>query len=114
MLTFRDSPLRGQSLNLDAEWEEIENMLNAGIVPSTDRIKEHLQSCCQEKDFNQEIDNVLSCVADILRLEEERVASTDSALKEVLVLLESDKPVDQMHLALAQITIEPKEPKAIE
>ncbi len=80
----------------------------------SERIKEYLQSCCQKQDLNQEIDKVLSCIADILRQEEERVTSTDSGLKEVLVLLESDKPADQMQLALAQITIEPKEPKMIE
>ncbi|MFH1398440.1 MAG: methyltransferase domain-containing protein [Candidatus Omnitrophota bacterium] len=99
---------------LQDEWQKIENMLAVGLTPSSERIKEYLQSCCQKQDYNQEIDKVLSCIADILRLEEEQVASTDSALKEVLVLLESDKPVEQMQLTLAQITVEPKEPKTIE
>jgi|GEM_PF-1937808 len=99
---------------LNSEWTQIENMLAAGITPSSERIKEYLQSCCQKQDFNQDIDKVLSCIADMLRLEEERVVSTDLSLKEMLALLESGKPVNAMQLVLAQITVEAREPKLIE
>ncbi|MCG2713897.1 MAG: hypothetical protein L6308_03515 [Candidatus Omnitrophica bacterium] len=99
---------------LNSEWLRIENMLASGITPSSERIKEYLQSCSQKQDFNQDIDKVLSCIADIFRFEEERVADTDASLKAMLMLLESDKPVAQMQLALAQITVEAKEPKIIE
>lgn len=99
---------------LNSEWHQIENMLAAGITPSSERIKEYLQSCCQKQDFNQDIDKVLSCIAAMLRLEEERVVSTDLSLKEMLTLLESGKPVNDMQLVLAQITVEAEEPKLIE
>jgi SAM-dependent MidA family methyltransferase len=99
---------------LNSEWIQIENMLAAGITPSSERIKEYLQSCSQKQDFNQDIDKVLSCIADMLRLEEERVVSTDLSLKEMLALLESGKPVNDMQLVLAQITVEAEEPKLIE
>ena len=56
----------------------------------------------------------MSCIADILRFEEERMASTDSSLKQMLALLESDKPADEMQFALIKITVEAKEPKALE
>jgi len=112
-ISFRDSPLRGQSLNLDNEWREIQNMLNAGIIPSSERIKEYLQSCCQREDISQEIDKVLACLVDILRLEEERVSLTEPELKEILVLLESDKPANEMQVALAKITVAPKEPRLV-
>ncbi|MBU0504320.1 MAG: GNAT family N-acetyltransferase [Candidatus Omnitrophota bacterium] len=115
--TFADRNLWGQPLSeaeRKEEWEKIENMLAAGLTPSSERLKEYLQSSRQQRDFNQEIDKVISCIADILRLEEERIASTDSGLKEVLVLLESDKSAEQVQLALSQITIEPKEPKVVE
>ena len=39
-------PLTGSvhaSMDLDAEWQQIQNMLNARIIPSTERIKEYLQ-----------------------------------------------------------------------
>jgi len=114
---LRDSPLRGQSLsniNLDESWSQIQNMLKAEIIPSSERIKEYLQACCEKKDMDQEIDKVLACIADIFRLQEERVAGTDLSLKEMLTLLESDKPANEMQLVLAKITVQAKEPKALE
>ena len=83
---------RGQSLpniNLDTEWQQIQKMLNAGITPSTERIKEYVQACSQSANINEEIDKVLSCIADILRLEEESCLPTEAGLKELLVSLES-------------------------
>ena len=99
---------------LNSAWLQIEKMLAAGITPSSERIKEYLQSCGQKQEFNQDIDKVLSCIADIFRLEEEQVAGTDLFLKEMLALLESDKPAGEIRIALAQITVEAKEPKLIE
>jgi hypothetical protein len=95
---------------LNKEWMQIENMLNAGITPSSDRLKGYLQSCYQKQDFNQDIDKVLSCIADIFRFEEEKVAGTDLSLRQMLTLLESDKSVGEMQVALARITVEAKEP----
>jgi anti-sigma regulatory factor (Ser/Thr protein kinase)/GGDEF domain-containing protein len=99
---------------LNNEWRQIENMLNAGITPSSDRLKGYLQSCYQKEDFNQDIDKVLSCIAGIFRFEEERADGTDPSLKEILAILESNKPASDMQVALAQITVEAKEPKLIE
>ncbi|MFH1457641.1 MAG: hypothetical protein ABIG31_00515 [Candidatus Omnitrophota bacterium] len=90
---------------LNNEWQQIENMLNAGIIPSCERIREYLAVSCQSQDCSQRIDSVLACLADILRLEEERAALTEPALKEILVLLESDKPADEMQLALSRINV---------
>ncbi len=98
---------------LNKEWEQIENMLNAGIAPSTDRIKDYLAACCASSAINQEADKVLSCLADIMRMEEDRVESTEPALKQILSLLESDKPANEMQLALTKITVLGKEPKAL-
>ena len=95
---------------LDAERREIERMLSAGIVPSTQRLKEYLQACCGNGAVEKEIDKLLSCIADILRLEEERCADTEGALREILALLEQDKPVQELQLALAGIKVEAKEP----
>ncbi|MDD2927251.1 MAG: metallophosphoesterase [Candidatus Omnitrophica bacterium] len=98
-------------IQLEEEWSQIENLLAAGIRPSSQRIKEYLLSCCLKKDYNRDIDKVLSCIADMLRLEEERLVATDTALKEMLIVLESDKPADAMQSALTQITVKVKEPK---
>jgi putative nucleotidyltransferase with HDIG domain len=106
--------LAGTDPKLDEEWREIQNMLNAGIIPSCERIKEYLQASCQSQDCSQRIDNMLACLADILRLEEERVCASELVLKEILVLLESDKPANEMQIALSRITVAPKEPKLID
>jgi hypothetical protein len=102
------------NINLNEEWSQIQNMLNAGVVPSSQRIKEYVQACCQGQGSGQEIDKVLTCIADIFRLEEERVSQTDPTLKEFLVLLESDKSVNELESAISKITVAPSEPKSLE
>jgi hypothetical protein len=99
------------NFNLEEEWQRIMNMVKGGIIPSCQRIKEYLQASCLGPDCQERINKVLSCIADILRLEEERVSSTEPALREVLVLLESDKPADELRVALSRIEVKPKEPK---
>ena len=85
-------------------------MIQAGIIPSSQRLREYLQACWQKQDFNQEVDKVLSCLADILRLEEEKILPTEPSLKELLILLESDNTAKDLQLALSRITISAKEP----
>jgi SAM-dependent methyltransferase len=101
------------SINLDESWGQIQNMLKAEIIPSSERIKEYLQACCGKKDMDQEMDKVLACIADILRLQEERAISTDLSLKEMLGLLESDKSGNEMQFVLAKITVPEEEPLMI-
>jgi archaellum component FlaC len=101
-------------VNLDKDWTEIQNMIQRGIIPSAQRIKEYIVVCCKEKGSNGETDKVISCIADILRLEEERCLPTDAALKEILVLLESDRQASEIQLALTKIDVSPKIPKPIE
>ena len=99
------TPRQLVSVNLDESWGQIQNMLKAEIIPSSERIKEYLQVCCGKKDMNQEIDKVLACIADMLRLQEERVINTDLSLKEMLALLESDKSASEMQFVLAKIIV---------
>ncbi|MBI5144836.1 MAG: hypothetical protein HZA27_01465 [Candidatus Omnitrophica bacterium] len=101
------------AVELDKEWAQIQNMVNAGIIPSVERIKDYLEVCCSRDDAGNQIDKVLSCIADMLRLEEEQVIPTDKALRDLLVLLESDKPAKEIPFAVSNITVLPKEPKAL-
>lgn len=101
------------SLDLDQEWQRIENMVNRGIIPSCQRIREYLEVSCQTQDLSQRIEKVLVCLADILRLEEEKVISTEPALREILVLLESDKPAQEIRIALSNIVVSAREPELI-
>ncbi|TAM35468.1 hypothetical protein EPN54_06130, partial [bacterium] len=95
----------------DKEWQEIERMANSGIAPSCERLREYLLSL---KDPDSQIDKVLACIAGILRQEEEKACGTESSLKEILILLESDKPANELRLALAKVEIASKEPQLIE
>jgi hypothetical protein len=97
-------PLSAQEAKeLEEEFGAIEKMVSAGIIPSTDRLKDYLGNCYDKQGLEASVDKVLACIADILRLEEERCLSTETALKELLQLLESDKPQEQFKLSLNAI-----------
>lgn len=91
------------NINLDNEMKQIQDMLKAGITPSSERIKEYAlaSSSLKPEDYSREIDQLLGCIADVFRLEEEKAKPTPQILKDVLILLESDKPAQELQLALA-------------
>jgi hypothetical protein len=100
--------------DLDEEFRQIEMMIAGGIIPSLQRIKEYLGAACASKDCQERVNKVLTVIADIFRLEEERVLTTASATRDLLVLLESDKPAKELQAALGGIVVEAKEPQLIE
>ena len=82
----RDSPLErvvnsqgGDSPYFSKELEEIQRLIQAGIIPSTERLEECRKTC--------QADELLSCIADILRMEEERDLPAEGQMKELLVKL---------------------------
>jgi prophage maintenance system killer protein len=101
-------------VSLQEERREIERMLSGGIIPSSQRIKEYLFAACNSQGCQEQFAKILACIADILRLEEERCADTEGALRQMLILLESGKPAQELQLALAQVKIEAGEPKVVE
>jgi hypothetical protein len=100
-------------VNLDKEWQAIQNMLKGGMIPSSQRIKDYIQACCVRQDAEQQIDKVLSCIASILRVEEENCYETDSDIRRILVLLESNTSPEQMQRGLTGIEISAQEPEII-
>ena len=80
------------NINLDNELKQIQDMLKAGIMPASERIKEYAlaSSSLKPEDYSREIGRLLGCIADIFRLEEEKAKPTPQALKDALILLESD------------------------
>ena len=103
---------RLSSLNLDAEWVEIQNMVNSEIIPSNDRIKEYLLASCLRQGLGSQMNKVLGCIADIMRLEEDRVVDVDAQLKDLLVIIESGKPESELQLSLSQINFISAEQKS--
>jgi ribosomal protein S18 acetylase RimI-like enzyme/SAM-dependent methyltransferase len=98
------------SLQNDQDWLEIQNMLSSGITPSGERLKDYAGKCSGQRDFNK----ILSCLADILRLEEDRVVYTDPALRQLLVVLESGKNTQELQSELGKISFAPQEPEPVE
>jgi hypothetical protein len=66
----------GLAMASSPELQEIQKMIQAGIIPSTSRLEECGKSCQAQA--------LISCIADILRMEEEQVTPTDTELKELL------------------------------
>lgn len=96
----------------DKEWQEIEGMLNAGITPSSERIRDYLIKCSNEN-FNMRAEMIIACIADILREEEARCCKTEIPLKNMLVLLESGNDAQRTKAALVNIKVNDKEPMLI-
>ncbi|MDD5252784.1 MAG: SAM-dependent methyltransferase [Candidatus Omnitrophica bacterium] len=97
------APRQLAGINLDASWDQIDNMLKAGIIPSSERIKEYLWACSENKNIGQEIGKVLDCITDMLRMQEDLALNTDLSLKEMLALLESGKSDAEMRFILTRL-----------
>ncbi len=83
-----------QNINLNQELGDIQKMVEAGITPSTDRIKEYVASSCLKGDLDTQ--KVVSCIANILRLEEEHCVPTEPMLRDILVVLESNRSMEHL------------------
>ncbi|MBI4708298.1 MAG: hypothetical protein HY761_10315, partial [Candidatus Omnitrophica bacterium] len=75
--------------NLDEEFQQIQKMLQAGIAPSGDRIKEYLAACKQKGEWNNRIADVVGCLAEICRIEEDNVSEVSPGIKEAILLADS-------------------------
>jgi hypothetical protein len=71
-------------------------MASSGITPSSERIKEYIQTSCAQDNITQDRDKVLLCISDILRLQEERCEPTSTTLRDILVVLESMKNAQEL------------------
>ncbi len=104
---------RLNNVNLDSEWVQIQNMVNAGIIPSNERIKEYVLASCLRQNLGNQINKVLGCIADIMRMEEDRVLDSEPGLKNMLVLLESCQPANRVVNDLSNISFTPEEPELV-
>jgi hypothetical protein len=89
-----------EKINLNQELREIQKLVGAGIIPSAERIREYLQASCLKG--NSDTQKLVSCIADILRLEEERSCSSDGTLKDILVVLESIRSIQELKAVFYQ------------
>lgn len=78
-----------EALDLDKELEDIRNMVKAGVMPSGERVKEYLAACFQKGKMAEKQDDLLLCLSEIYRLQEEEVMETSPELRESLVIVET-------------------------
>jgi len=76
-------------INIDSEIQQIKNMVQSGIAPSGQRIKELIAACMQKKEIGLQVDSLLICLADIFKLEEENASESSPELREALVIVDS-------------------------
>ena len=79
------------SINLDNELSQIQNMLKAGITPSIERLKEYVAACYQKGQLRKHLGGIVNCLVDTCKLEEEKVAESTADLKELLLLIEATR-----------------------
>ena len=75
-----------ERINIDSQIGQIRDMLRAGISPSGARVKELAAACAQKGQISAYADDLLACIGDILKLEEEIAKESSPELKEALVL----------------------------
>ena len=96
--TISQATLR--NINLAQEWGAIERLVNSGITPSAERLKEYLAASCFKGELSGDLNKIVSCIADILRMQEESCCVTDPILKDMLVVLGSGRSAEELKLAL--------------
>ena len=94
------NPLLG--IDLDAEWSQIQQIFNAGIRPSIQRLSEYTLAASASPLVEEKTDALRGLLADMLRRDEEseKLKPAEEALKQLLALLESNKLVQELQLAL--------------
>lgn len=75
-----------EGIDVESQIGQIKNMVSSGISPSGRRVKELVAACAQKGQISAYADDLLACIGDILKLEEEVAKESSSELKEALVL----------------------------
>ncbi|MDI6758871.1 MAG: hypothetical protein QMD94_04285, partial [Candidatus Omnitrophota bacterium] len=77
------------AINLDEEFQQIQKMLIVGIIPSGERIKEFIAASALKGEWDIRVTDVISCLVEICRLEEDNVVETPLEIKEALVMADA-------------------------
>ncbi|MDD5116550.1 MAG: hypothetical protein PHW98_05765 [Candidatus Omnitrophica bacterium] len=83
-----DPALAGETvIPNDEELIQVQRLINAGIIPSYERMREYIGHC--GKNVKSRLNRIFSCVSGIFRLEEENGISADKEFIGLLASLES-------------------------
>ena len=72
--------------DLDQEWSRIRGEMLAPEMPYN-RIKEYIAVCLSRPDCRNKLGQAVSCIIDILRMEEDQALATNQELKDILMCL---------------------------
>lgn len=90
-----------QRVNLNKEWSDIERLINSGITPSTDRLKEYFAASNLKGSLDNDSRKIVSCISNILRMEEESATLTNPTFRDMLVVLNSGRSGAELKSAFA-------------
>lgn len=68
---------------------ELEKLLAAGIIPSSQRVTDYIAACYLKFGTQKGAEEAIGCLSKLFRLEEETVVATDTQLKSFLFFMES-------------------------
>jgi len=76
-------------ININKELIEISQMVDNGIAPSSERIKELIGACYHKQELASHQEELVSCLMRICKLEEDMAIPTDKNIKEAIVIADS-------------------------
>ena len=88
--TLRALAQQSRISDLDKEWNRIEKQISGKTMPY-EKMKEYIAVCCERKASEDQLNRIVQCLTDILRLEEACAVLTSSQMKELLVIVEAIK-----------------------
>ncbi|MFA5156063.1 MAG: hypothetical protein WC532_01565 [Candidatus Omnitrophota bacterium] len=78
-------------INISKELVEIKSMVDKGIVPSGERVKDLVAACYHKQELSSHQEELMSCLMRICKLEEDMVMPANASLKEAIVIVDSIK-----------------------
>ncbi|MGD0336391.1 MAG: transaldolase family protein [Candidatus Omnitrophota bacterium] len=80
-----------KAIDVDKEKAELDKMLAAKILPSSDRVINYVSACYLRSGNDTDMSSGMSCLVDYFRLEESLDADSAPQLKAFLAVIESDR-----------------------
>jgi hypothetical protein len=78
-----------EAINLNQELDSIQQLIQAGIIPSGERLKAYVSACYQKQAMKSQLDALIPSLVEICKLEEQRCERAEPALLETLVLVDA-------------------------
>jgi len=91
-----------QRMDLTKEWSDIQRLVASGITPSAERLKDYLAASSFKGSLGKDMRKIISCISDVLRMQEQSCVLADPALKDMLIVLGSGRSAEELKLVFAK------------